>query len=183
MSGPTPVRQRISFRSRPGRSVDERIAARFPGIPRFLTARVFRLPPSSRVRRRLIARSVSRGFAAIQRGDVELALGSFYDPNVEWHGTVGGLDERQIIRGHTEVIAAFEDYFATWERLELKPEEVIDTGEELIVFVHEVARGRGSGVIVETDTATISTLRDGSIVRVRSFMDRSEALQAVGLPE
>ena len=77
----------------------------------------------------------------------------------------------------------FEDYFATWERLDLRPEELIDTGDELVVFVHEVARGRESDMVVETDTATISTLRDGMIVRVRNFMDRSEALEAAGLRE
>jgi ketosteroid isomerase-like protein len=112
-----------------------------------------------------------------------MALKNFYDPNVEWHGTLGGLDEGHFFRGHTEIIKGFQDYFDTWERLELRPEELIDTGDELIVFVHEVARGRASGMVVETDTATISTLRDGRIVRVRNFMDRSAALEAAGLWE
>jgi ketosteroid isomerase-like protein len=49
--------------------------------------------------------------------------------------------------------------------------------------VHEVARGKESGVVVETDTATISTLREGMIVRVRNYMDRSQALEAAGLEE
>ena len=52
------------------------------------------------------------------------------------------------------MIRGFDDYFAVWERLDLRPEEIIDTGDQLIVFVHEVARGRESGVVVETDTAT-----------------------------
>jgi ketosteroid isomerase-like protein len=38
-------------------------------------------------------------------------------------------------------------------------------------------------VVVETDTATISTFREGMIVRVRSFMDPSQALEAAGLRE
>jgi ketosteroid isomerase-like protein len=155
--------------------------ARFPGVTRSLTARVSRLPPASRVRRWIMARSVARGFAAIKRGDIELALSTFYDPDVEWHGTVGGLDERRVVHGHAEVLEGFEDYFGTWERLDLRPEELIDTGDELVIFVHEVARGRESGMIVETDTATVNTLRDGMIVRVRNFMDRAEALEAAGL--
>jgi ketosteroid isomerase-like protein len=36
--------------------------------------------------------------------------------------------------------------------------------------------------VVETDNATISTVRDGVIVRVRAYMDRSEALRVAGLP-
>jgi ketosteroid isomerase-like protein len=183
MSDPTPVCQKIRFRDRPRRSLDERITLRFPAIARYLAGRVARMPPSSRLRQRLLARSVSRGFAANMRGDLEYVLAAFYDPDVEWHGTVGGLDEGHTFRGHQEVMRGFDDYFAVWERIDLRPQEIIDTGDELIVFVHEVARGRESGVVVETDTATISTFRDGMIVRVRSFMDPSQAVEAAGLRE
>ena len=81
------------------------------------------------------------------------------------------------------MLEAFRDYYDTWERLELRPEEIIDTGDELIVFVHEVARGRESGVVVETDTAATSTLHGGRIVRVRNYLDRKTALEAAGLSE
>jgi ketosteroid isomerase-like protein len=128
-----------------------------------------------------LAQAISRGFAALQRGDLEAALGSFYDPDVEWHGAVGGFDEGRVVRGQAEVLDAFRDYYDTWERLELRPEELIDTGDELVIFVHEVARGRKSGVVVETDTAAISTLREGRIVQVRNYLDRKEALEAAGL--
>jgi ketosteroid isomerase-like protein len=176
-------RQQINCRERPRRSLDERIATRFPAIATLLTARVSRLPPSSKVRQRVLARAVSRGFAALQRGDFEAALGNFYDPDVEWHGAVGGFDEGRVVRGRAEVLEAFRDYYDTWERLELRPEEIIDTGDELIVFVHEVARGRKSGVVVETDTAAISTLHEGRVVQVRNYLDRNQALEAAGLSE
>ena len=58
------------------------------------------------------------------------------------------------------------DYHDTWERLELGPEEIIDTVDELIVFVHEVARGRKRRV-----------------VQVRNYLDRKEALEAAELRE
>ena len=176
-----PVRQKIRFRDRPRRSLDEHVTARFPAIARYFAARVARLPRSSRLRQRFLARSVARGFAATKRGDLEFLLAAFYDPDVEWHGTIGGLDEGIVRRGHQEVLRGFDEYFAVWERLDLRPEEIIDTGDQLVVFVHEVARGKESGVVVETDTATISTFQDGMIVRVRGFMDRGEALEAVGL--
>jgi ketosteroid isomerase-like protein len=96
---------------------------------------------------------------------------------------VGGIDEGRVYRGHSEIVEAYEDYFETWERIELRPEEIIDTGDQLVVLVHEVARGRESGVMVETDTGTVSTLRDGRVIRVRSYMDRAQALEAAGLSE
>jgi ketosteroid isomerase-like protein len=155
---------------------------RVPALVRSITARISRLPPSSRFRQRILARSVSQGFAATKRGDWEVALGPiFYDPDCEWHATVGGIDEGRVYRGHSEIVEAYEDYFETWERIELRPEEIIDTGDQLVVLVHEVARGRESGVMVETDTGTVSTLRDGRVIRVRSYMDRAQALEAAGL--
>jgi ketosteroid isomerase-like protein len=50
-----------------------------------------------------------------------------------------------------------------------------------VVFWHEVAKGRESGVVVETDTGTVQTVRDGKIIRVRSYMERADALAAAGL--
>ena len=42
-------------------------------------------------------------------------------------------------------------------------------------------RGRGSGVEVDSRFYEIYTLRDGKIVRVDEFAERSEALKAAGL--
>jgi ketosteroid isomerase-like protein len=184
MANKSPVRQKIRVRDRQRRSLDERLMLRFPALARSISARVSRLPPSSWLRQRVLARSVSQGFAATKRGDWEVALGPvFYDPDCEWHATVGGIDEGRVYRGHSEIVEAYEDYFETWERIELRPEEIIDTGNQLVVLVHEVARGRESGITVETDTGTVSTLRDGRVVRVRSYMDRAQALEAAGIKE
>jgi ketosteroid isomerase-like protein len=120
---------------------------------------------------------------AMQHGDAEGALAAI-DPEIEWHATVGGVDEGRVARGHDEVVQGFLDYFEVWERIELRAEDFIDAGgEEVVVFFHEVAKGRKSGIVVETDTGTINTVRNGKIVRVRSYMDRDEALRAAGLSD
>lgn len=95
----------------------------------------------------------------------------------------GGIDEGRVYRGSDEVVQAFVDYFEIWERMEMRADDYIDAGgDDVVVFHHEVAKGRASGVVVETDTGTVNTVRDGKIVRVRSYMDRKQALQAAGLP-
>jgi ketosteroid isomerase-like protein len=103
------------------------------------------------------------------------------DPDIEWLGTKGGLDEHMVCRGHEEVINAFADNLMTWERLTLDYEKYIDAGDQVVVFVHEVARGLESGVEVETDTAVVFRLRDERVVHARGYMDRAEALEAAGL--
>jgi ketosteroid isomerase-like protein len=116
-------------------------------------------------------------------GDAEAALNAL-SADIEWHATVGGVDEGRVYSGREAVAEAFVDYFATWERIELRADEYIDAGNDhVVVLFHEVAKGRASGVVVETDTGTVNTVRDGKIVKVRSYMDRAEALEAAGLRE
>jgi ketosteroid isomerase-like protein len=125
-----------------------------------------------------IVRAANEAFLA---GDIERALDAL-DPEIEWHATVGGLDEGRVYRGRDQVVQAFADYFAVWERMEMRAEKYIDAGgDEVVVFHHEVAKGRESGAVVETDTGTVQTVRDGKIVRVRSYLDRPKALEAAGL--
>jgi ketosteroid isomerase-like protein len=126
--------------------------------------------------------TVRRAAEAMISGDAAVALDAL-DPDIEWHGTVGGIDEGRVYRGPEEVAKAFADYFETWERLDLRAEEYLDAGDEdVVVLWHEVAKGRESGIVVETDTGTVNTVRNGRIVRVRSYMDRADALKAAGLP-
>jgi ketosteroid isomerase-like protein len=40
-----------------------------------------------------------------------------------------------------------------------------------------------SGAVVETDTDTDNTVRNGKIARVPSYMERSQAFEAAGLRE
>jgi ketosteroid isomerase-like protein len=123
-------------------------------------------------------RSTIEAFLAF---DIETALEGL-DPDIEWHATVGGVDEGRVYHGTDEVLKGFADYFEVWERMEMQAVEYIDAGDdEVVVFFHEVAKGRASGVVVETDTGTINTIRDGKIVRVRSYMDRAQALEVAGL--
>jgi len=51
------------------------------------------------------------------------------------------------------------------------------------VTVRWRARGHGSGVEIDALFYEIYTLRDGRIVRMDEFTDRSEALEAAGLSE
>ena len=125
-----------------------------------------------------VVRTANEAFAS---GDVETALG-LLAPDIEWHATVGGIDEGRIAHGRDEVVQGFIEYFENWERIELRADDYIDAGgDEVVVFHHEVAKGRESGVVVETDTGSVSTVRAGRIVRVRAYMDRADALRATGL--
>ncbi len=115
-------------------------------------------------------------------GNLERAL-ELLHTDVEWLGTVGGLDEGRSYRGHDEVIEAFMENYEAWEQHSLETIRYLDAGNDVVVFWHEVGQGKGSGVEVESDTAVIYTVENGSVVRVRGYMDRDAALEAAGLSE
>jgi ketosteroid isomerase-like protein len=122
-------------------------------------------------------------FRAVIAADWEQAA-QLVDPEVEGYGTVGGLGEGRVYRGLAQIIDEFENEdLEAWEERRLEPQEFIDAGENVVMLLHEYRRGKGSGVPLESDTATVFSVRDGRVVRIQGYMDPGAALEAVGLRE
>ena len=106
------------------------------------------------------------------------------DPNVELHGSVGGLEEGKILRGPGEISQAFDvEDQDVWDEHRIEPREFIDAGDRVVVLQREYQRGKGSGVEIVIDTASIVDLRHGRIVRMQGYINPAEALEAAGLDE
>jgi len=126
---------------------------------------------------------VRQGYEAFLRGQWDQAA-QLLDPDVELHGTVGGLSEGSVVRGFQQIRQEFQQEDAeAWDERRLEAEEFIDAGDRVVVLLHEFRRGRGSGVELETDTAVVCEVRDGRVVRIQGYMDRASALEAAGLSE
>jgi ketosteroid isomerase-like protein len=76
-----------------------------------------------------------------------------------------------------------EHWKSAWEELEVTAEEFIDAGDRVFLTAHHRGRGRGSGIEVDARFYEVYSLRDGKIVRVDEYAERSEALEAAGLGE
>jgi ketosteroid isomerase-like protein len=76
-----------------------------------------------------------------------------------------------------------EESDATFEELRVEPEEFRDLGDDVLVIGRLYARGRDSGVEIESATAWLITLRGGRLVRSRDYLDPQDALEAAGLSE
>ena len=106
------------------------------------------------------------------------------DPGVELHGTVGGVEEGRVYRGLAEVLREYNEQDGeAWEERRLEPEEFFDADDDVVVFLHEYRRGRGSGVELEDDTAVVFKVRAGRVVRMQGYMDRAAARRAAGLSD
>jgi ketosteroid isomerase-like protein len=109
--------------------------------------------------------------------DVDEAL-TYADPCIVWNPI-----EESSTQGHDAVRASLARWKGEWDDYKLMPEEFVDTGDRVVVTVRLGARGRGSGVEVDARFYDLYTLRDGKIVRMDQFTERSEALEAMGRSE
>jgi ketosteroid isomerase-like protein len=125
---------------------------------------------------------VKRSYEAFNRRDVDGAM-ELLDPEVELHGTIGGLEEDLVVRGPDGIRQRFEiEDNDIWDEHRIEPQEFIDAGDRVVVLQREYQRSKG-GVELVIDTASILDLRGGRIVRMQGYMDRAAALEAAGLSE
>lgn len=82
--------------------------------------------------------------------------------------------------GLVELLEAFWDAF-TDHRIDV--EELVPSGDEVVVTVHYYGRGRSSEVAVDLRAWHVWQWRDGKAVRWRVIATREEALDAAGLSE
>jgi ketosteroid isomerase-like protein len=114
---------------------------------------------------------------AYSHGDYHRIKG-FCDP----HCVLITLDEGAQY-GWDAVSAGYERWHEAWEAETTTVEEVIGHGDRVFAAGRFHARGRASGVAVETRHYEVYTMRDGTILRIDEFREREEALEAAGLRE
>jgi ketosteroid isomerase-like protein len=100
------------------------------------------------------------------------------DPAADWVGVNDNYRGHDGLRSYiAQVYEAFADY-----RPEV--EDLLDAGDKVITLAIEHGRGRGSGAAVEARrTAHVWTMRANKAIRLDLYLDREQALAAVGLSE
>jgi ketosteroid isomerase-like protein len=183
-----PVRQKLSPHQRATRTLEERLALRYPWFVGLWARLIALLSPKSRLRRALLSRTVQNGLAAYDRGDIEAIVLAFH-PDAEFlappdHGQEGTLGFKQSYRGLHGFREFDADWRSAWEAMRIEPHELIDLGDRLLLLARMTALGKGSGVPVTQDLAVLQTLNGaGKIIREQRYADHAEALKAVGLEE
>ncbi len=61
--------------------------------------------------------------------------------------------------------------------------QIRDLGDRIFAIGHVRTRGRGSGAETESPLASVSETNDGKAIRVRTYPDPQEALEAAGMSE
>ena len=166
------------------RSLDERLFVRFPALYRLLVGAFMRLPPRSRLRRLLTARRISQAYAAANRRDFDSVLvgwdrESKYRPSAD----LIAPDQEAVFYGHDGYLQLWRYWLDAFDDIRWDPEEILDSGDKLLVTTQQRGQGSGSGVGVTKPVFQLFTLRRGLVVRQEDFADRDQALEAAGLRE
>jgi ketosteroid isomerase-like protein len=87
-----------------------------------------------------------------------------------------------VFRGRAGVEEMFAMLADTWGKWRFEPGRFVDAGDRVVVFVRILAEGGASGVPIERETTHVWTIRGGRAMSMHAYRNRSQALEAVGLP-
>jgi ketosteroid isomerase-like protein len=124
--------------------------------------------------RRLATVTDREGFEAAFPLFIEIA-----HPDVVWREDPAWPDAGTY-RGADAVRRLMFDRIDSFD-FDQQTEKVIDAGDRAVSLVRWRGRGRGSGAQGDMELAIVWTLRDGKIAMVEFYLDRADALEAVGL--
>ncbi len=125
--------------------------------------------------------TVGRAIAAINARDIEgyraccTETVKLETPMAAFGGVYEGIDG--IRRFLADVDDAAPDF-----RMEVDGVEAVDS-KRVIAFLRNSSTGRASGIPMAWPQTNVYDLIDGKISHIRIFVDRQEALKAVGLAE
>ena len=122
---------------------------------------------------------VRRGYELLNRGELRLDQ---FGPEFEVVEPLEqpGAQTRYGREGVRDSIASLSEAF---DEFQFEPERFEEIGDNVVAFFKARGRGKGSGIVVESEVVHVWTLRDGSPVRVRIYLDPKRALEAAGLSE
>jgi ketosteroid isomerase-like protein len=145
------------------------------------------LPPSpcgrdtARVMSQENVERIRTAFAGTTAGDFSF-LPSIIDDNCEFllPPNFPGTQETRGPQGFLSVVKEVEEAF---EDIRYEPEEFLDQGDRLFAAVRTVGHAKHTGLAVDLLVYWVYTFRQEKVVKMEAYLDRIEALEAVGPSE
>jgi ketosteroid isomerase-like protein len=121
-------------------------------------------------------------YAALADQGVEAIL-PVTDPDFEATTPPSLASEPETYRGHEGVRRWFGSFGDAMEGVYFEGQEFTSVDDKVLVDTTLHARGRTTGIETEQRAFLVWTLREGMVTRVDTFVERGQALEAVGLRE
>jgi ketosteroid isomerase-like protein len=127
--------------------------------------------------------ALKRGIDAFNRRDLRALLKEL-DPNIEWHSALPVLlaGERTVYRGHKGVRDMIRESDEVSD-YQVELSEIRDLGDQLLGIGHARTRGARSGIELDSPWFALVELNENRAIRIRTYLDRTKALEAAGLRE
>ena len=123
---------------------------------------------------------VVRLLEAFEGGDMETML-SCLDQKAELHSAIVGGAEGSIYHGHDGFRSWYANSYETFESFSFDWSEFRDLGDRVLALGQMQARGRESGVELDSPMGWVLAVQHGKVVRAQGFLNRNDALTAAGL--
>ncbi|MGH2978691.1 MAG: nuclear transport factor 2 family protein [Solirubrobacterales bacterium] len=120
---------------------------------------------------------VESSYEALNRRDIDATV-AVLDDDALWveHSE---LPEAGSYQGVATIRSFLEHYLESWEELHQEIEDRDVRGHCVLLFIHLEARGKGSGIEVNSRYAHLWQLSEGRGTRVDAYYDREQALAAL----
>jgi ketosteroid isomerase-like protein len=119
---------------------------------------------------------IKTGFEAHNRGDVD-ALVEVYHPEAVFETLLLGTHH-----GNQAIRLIYEENQKTLDGYDVVPVELIEADDKVVAVAQAVGSGPSSGIAVDEPFAFVFTFKDHLVVREQAFRNKTEALEAAGLP-
>jgi ketosteroid isomerase-like protein len=86
-----------------------------------------------------------------------------------------------IYHGREGVLRWFVNWRREWGDYELEVVRIEDLGDRVLTIERNRATGKRSGAVVDMETGSLWTVREGKVVRWEGFASAAEALHAAGV--
>jgi ketosteroid isomerase-like protein len=110
------------------------------------------------------------------------AFFGLFDPTLTYANRADEPDAR-VYQG----VEDFKGYVASWldafDDLRFDFHEFVDLGDRVVVVTDLLGRGRATGADVRGAYVFLWTIREGTVVEVREYATKEEALEAAALSE
>jgi ketosteroid isomerase-like protein len=123
---------------------------------------------------------VKRALEAYRDRDIE-ALLPFLDEAIEFSSAIVGPAEGNRHRGHEQMREWHADSLESFDELVLELSEFRDLGDRVLAFGRIRARGRESGLELDSPTGWVFTVRDGVVTTMQGYLDPQRATEAAAL--
>jgi len=124
---------------------------------------------------------IRRAFAGTTAGDFSY-LPDIIDENCEFRlpPDFPGTQETRGPEGFLSVVREVEEALGD---VRYEPQEFLDREERLFAGVRTVGHARHTGLAIDLLVYWVYTFREGKVVKMEAYLDRTEALEALELLE